>query len=161
MAITTTETVRTRRLPGPTLVLGAFALTTLLNILFEAGAVVFQDGDPYRPEGPVDSIVGIAIFGGLALIVALSVALPCSKTPARARIGAIVLGVLSLLTLVIFWSGAPATLGAAAAWLAGFGRGSAPQTGAARGFGIAGFVLAILTVVATLAGHAAVYFGGQ
>jgi len=35
----------------------------------------------------------------------------------EARVGAIVLGVLALVFLPVFWSGAPAVLGASAAWL--------------------------------------------
>lgn len=55
----------------------------------------------------------------------------------------------------MFWSGAPATLGASAAWLGGLARGSHPQTGAARGFGIVGRVIAIFEIVATIFGGAA------
>ena len=70
----------------------------------------------------------------------------------RARIGAVVLGSLTVVSLVVFWSGAPATLGAAAAWLGGLAKGSHPQTGIARGFGIFGMVIAILIIVATTFG---------
>lgn len=61
----------------------------------------------------------------------------------------IVLGVLSMLTLSFFWCGAPAVFGAAAAWLAGVVPGAEPQTGAARGFGVVGLVIAALLVIAT------------
>jgi hypothetical protein len=54
--------------------------------------------------------------------------------------------------LPVFWSGAPAALGACAAWLGGFARGSYPQTGAARGFGIVGIVIVVLQIIATVAG---------
>jgi hypothetical protein len=88
----------------------------------------------------------------ISLIVALAVALPLAKRPAGARIGAIVLGALALVSLPLFWSGAPAVLGASAAWLAGLTKGGHPQSGAARAFGIIGFVIAILGVVVTFAG---------
>jgi hypothetical protein len=54
----------------------------------------------------------------------------------------------------VFWSGAPAVLGASAAWLGGLARGSHPQVGAARGFGIVGMVIAVLIIVATVFGGA-------
>ena len=49
----------------------------------------------------------------------------------------------------------PAVLGASAAWLGGFARGSHPQVGAARGFGVVGIVLAVLQIIATVFGGAA------
>jgi hypothetical protein len=54
-----------------------------------------------------------------------------------------------MLTLPFFWCGAPAIFGAGAAWLAGIVPGTQPQTGAARGFGVVGLVIAALLVIAT------------
>ncbi|MEU7875771.1 hypothetical protein [Dactylosporangium sp. NPDC049140] len=142
----------TRGLPAPLLVGGAFALSTVANIAFQLGDMLFTDKDPHRPEGPIASIVSIAVVGVAALAIALAAGLPLAPHPARARVGAIVLGALSLVTVPLFWSGAPAVLGAAAAWLAGLARGGHPQPGAARAFGIIGFVVAILGVVAVFAG---------
>ena len=65
------------------------------------------------------------------------------------------LGVLSILTLPVFFSGAPASLGAMAAVRAGFARGGSPTTGAPRGFGIVGIVVAVLIIVAVFAGNIA------
>ena len=62
------------------------------------------------------------------------------------------LGVLALVSVPLVWSGAPAVLGASAAWLAGLTKGGHPQSGAGRAFGIIGFVVAVLGVVAVLAG---------
>lgn len=149
---TTTPTTQRRTVHGLVLVVGAFLLSTGVNILYHVGEIVFTDHDPYASEGPVATIEGVALFGGIALVLALAIAVPTASDPSRARVGAIVLGVLSLLALVVFWSGAPASLGAAAAWLAGFGRGAAPQTGVARGFGVVGLVLAVLVVVVDIAG---------
>ena len=153
----TTETTRAtgRRLSPAVLVGGTFALTTLLSIAVHVGEILFTDHDPNAPEGPIASIQGIAVAGGLGLVLALAIAVPLSRDAHRARIGAIVLGSLAVITLPFFWSGAPATLGAAAAWLGGLARGSAPQTGAARGFGIVGLVIAVLVIVATVVGGAA------
>lgn len=147
--------------PGPVLVGGAFVLTTVANICFQLGDIVFTDKDPHRPEGPIESMQGIALFGVIGLVVALAIAVPLVGDPARARVGAVVLGALSIITLPVFWSGAPATFGAAAAWLAGLGRGGRPQTGVARGFGIVGLVIAILEVVAVFAGPIASSLSGS
>lgn len=73
----------------------------------------------------------------------------------KAPDGAIVLGPLAIITLPFFWSGAPATLGAGAAWLGGLVRGSHQQTGAAHGFGIVGLVIAVMVIIATVVGGAA------
>jgi len=110
-----------RGISGPALVAIVFLLTTMTGLAFQTADFVFnQTGDdPYRAEGPVDSIKGIALFGGMALVVALAIALPLHRDPARARIGTMVLGSFSLLTLPFFWSGAPAVFGASAVWMAG------------------------------------------
>ena len=118
--MTASTAVAARRgITGPALVGTVFLFTTLAGLAFQTAAAVFLDGDPYRAQGPVESMKGIALFGGISLIVALAVALPLRRDPAKARIGAIALGSLALITLPFFWSGAPAIFGAAAAWLAG------------------------------------------
>ena len=148
--MTASTAVAARRgITGPALVGTVFLFTTLAGLAFQTAAAVFLDGDPYRAQGPVESMKGIALFGGISLIVALAVALPLRRDPTRARIGAIALGSLALITLPFFWCGAPAIFGAAAAWLAGLVKDTEPQTGAARGFGIVGLVIAALLVVAT------------
>ncbi len=149
---TQTATAPERRLSPAMLVGGAFALTTLLSIAIHAGEILFTDHDPYAPDGPVSSIDSTAVVGGIGLVLALAIAVPLSRTPDRAKVGAIVLGALTIVSLPVFWSGAPATLGASAAWLGGLARGSHPQTEAARGFGIVGIVVAVLVIVATVFG---------
>lgn len=147
--MTTSTAVAARRgITGPALVGTVFLLTTLVGLAFQAAAVFLDDGDPHRAQGPVESIKNIALFGGISLIVALAVALPLRRDPTKARIGAIALGSLALITLPFFWCGAPAIFGAAAAWLAGLVKDTEPQTGVARGFGIVGLVVAALLVVA-------------
>jgi hypothetical protein len=154
MSATTAPTAtRTNRgVSGPVLVGGAFLLSTVANLCFQLADILFTDNDPHRSEGPIESIVSISVVGVAGLIVALAVALPLVRDPARAKVGAIVLGALALVSAPFFWSGAPAVLGAAAAWLAGLTRGGRPLTGAARGFGIVGFVVAVLVVVSTFVG---------
>jgi hypothetical protein len=153
----TTETTRAtdRRLPPAVLVGGTFALTTLLSIAFHVGEILFTDKDPHAPEGSVESIQSVAVAGGVGLVLALAIAVPLSRDPRRAKIGAIVLGALAIVTLPFFWSGAPAAFGAGAAWLGGLTRGSHPQTGAARSFGVVGLVIVVLEIVATVFGGAA------
>ena len=150
----TTDTVgRTERRLSPALLVGgAFALSTLLNIANHVGEILFTDHDPDAPDGPIASIVGISVLGGAALVLALAIAVPLARDSRRARIGTMVLGALTVVSLIVFWSGAPATLGAATAWLGGLAKGSHPQTGVARGVGIFGMVVAILVIVATMFG---------
>lgn len=152
MSAATTGDRTVRSLSAPLLVGGAFVLSTVTNVCFQLADILFTDNDPHRPEGPIESIQSITVVGVIGLIVALAVALPLVKRPAKAGIGAIVLGALALVSLPLFWSGAPAVLGASAAWLAGLTKGGHPQSGAARAFGIIGFVIAILGVVAVFAG---------
>jgi hypothetical protein len=150
-----------RRLSPAILVGGTFALTTLLTIAFHVGEILFTDHDPHAPQGPIPTIESVAVVGGIGLVLALAIALPLSRDPHRAKVGAIVLGALSIITLPVFWSGAPATLGASAAWLGGFARGSRPQSGAARGFGVVGIVIAVLSIVAAVFGGAAAQLFGR
>jgi hypothetical protein len=151
-ATTSTSTHTARGLSAPLLVGGAFVLSTVANICFQAADIVFTDNDRHRPEGPVESIASISVVGVISLAVALAIALPLVGKPARARVGAIVLGALALLSVPSFWSGAPAVLGASAAWLAGLTKGGRPSSGVARAFGIIGFVVAVLGIVAVFAG---------
>jgi hypothetical protein len=154
--MTTATTRGADRRPSPAvLVGGTFALTTLLSIAVHVGEILFADHDPHAPEGPIASIESVAVVGGIGLALALAIAVPLSRDPHRAKVGAIVLGALAIITLPVFWSGAPATLGASAAWLGGLARGSYPQAGAARGFGIVGIVIVVLEIVATVFGGAA------
>ena len=154
--MTTQTTTATERGPSPAILVGgAFALTTLLSIAFHIGEILLTDHDPHAPQGPIESIQSVAVVGGIGLVLALAIAIPLSRDPHRAKVGAIVLGILAIITLPVFWSGAPAALGASAAWLGGLARGSYPQSGAARGFGIVGIVIAILEIVATAFGGAA------
>lgn len=119
-----------------------------------------SDDDPHAPEGPIASIESVAVVGGIGLVLALAIAVPLSRDPHRAKVGAIVLGALAIITVPMFWSGAPATLGASAALLGGLARGSHPQAGAARGFGVVGIVIAVLEIVATVFGGAAGQLSG-
>lgn len=139
---------------GPVLVGLVYVLCVLMPILIFFGIIVFTDTDPYENDGPVESMIGIGIFGTSALALGLVLAATLSRTEQRAAIGAIVLAVLSVVTLVFFWSGAPGVLGACAAWCAGLTRGARPLTGAARVAGIVGAFVAALNVVLIFGGFA-------
>ena len=152
MSAVTADNRTTRGVSAPLLVGGAFVLSTVVSIAFQVADILFTDNDPHRPEGPIESIESIAVVGVISLIVALAVALPLARNPAKAKIGAIVLGALAIVSLPFFWSGAPAVFGASAAWLGGLTKGGHPQSGAARAFGIIGFVVAVLVVVAAFVG---------
>jgi len=149
----TTDIRTSRGVSGPVLVGSAFLLSTVAGICFQLADILFTDDDPHRAQGPIDSIVSIAVVGVAGLIVALAVALPLVRDPARAKVGAVVLGALALVSAPFFWSGAPAVLGAAATWLAGLTKGGKPLGGVPRGFGIVGFVVAVLVIVATFIGN--------
>lgn len=153
MSVATTENRTARGLSAPVLVGGAFLLSTVAGLCLQAADALFTDADPHRSEGPIESIVSISVVGAGALLVALAIALPLVRDPGRAKVGAIVLGALSLVTAPFFWSGAPAVFGASAAWLAGLTKGGRPLGGVARGFGVLGFVVAVLVVVANLVGY--------
>ena len=107
MTTTTAEPV-TLRIRGPLLVLATYALTTLLSILLHVGEIVFTNHDAHASDGPIASIVDTAAVGTPALLIALAIAIPLHRDPARARVGAIVLGVLMIVSLPVFWSGASA-----------------------------------------------------
>jgi hypothetical protein len=154
----TANTHTTRGFSAPVLIGGAFLLSTVASLCFQLADILFTDNDPHRSEGPIESIQSITVVGVIGLVVTLAIAIPLAKTPAKAKIGAIVLGAMALVSAPFFWSGAPAVFGAAAAWLGGLTKGGQPQTGAARGFGIVGFVVAVLVVVATFAGSIAAIF---
>jgi hypothetical protein len=156
---TTSTTLVARGLSAPLLVGGAFVLSTVAGICFQLADILFTNDDPHRSQGPIESIESIALVGAIGLVVALAIAVPMVKNPARARVGAIILGALSLVSIPFFWSGAPAAFGAAAAWLAGLTKSAEPQSGVARGFGIVGFVVAVLVVVATFAGDIGAIIG--
>lgn len=95
----------------------------------------------------------IIVLGLIGLCAALGVGKWLSDD--RAPRGAIVLGALSILTLPVFFSGAPASFDAMAAVRAGFARGGSPTSATPRGFGFAGIVIALLVIVAVFGGNVA------
>ena len=102
-------------------------------------------------------MLGVGLLGTIALAIGDREHPVASAAPGGAGAGeggSVVLGQLTVLTLVVWWSGAPGSLGACTAWLAGLTRGGAPLTGAARVAGILGAFVALLNVVFTVGGVA-------
>ena len=150
-----TSTTATRSVPLPSarvLVGTVYAVCVLGLIAVFVGDIVFTDKDPHRSEGPIESIISVGLVGTSALVIGVGLALWLGRTPERAKAGAILLGALSVLTLVVFWSGAPGVFGACAAWLAGLTRGGRPLGGVARVAGLVGVFVALLNFVLTVGG---------
>jgi hypothetical protein len=150
---TSTAATRSVALPSARVFVGAAYAVCVLGLLAVfVGQIIFTDKDPHASQGPIASIVSVGLFGTGALVIGVGLALWLVRTPERAKVGAILLGALSVLTLVVFWSGAPGVLGACAAWLAGLTRGGRPLRGAARVAGIVGAFIALLNIVLTVGG---------
>ncbi len=144
---------RSFSLPSARVLVGTvYGVCVLGFIAVFVADILFNDKDPHRSEGPIESMIGVSVVGTTALVIGVGSALWLIRTPERARVGAIVLGALSVLTLVVFWSGAPGLLGGCAAWLAGLTRGGRPLGGAARTAGIVGAFIALLNIVLTAGG---------
>jgi hypothetical protein len=137
-----------------------YAVCVLLPMAIFVGDILFTNNDPYRSEGPVDSIISVGATGTAALIIGVGAGLWLVRTPERAKVGAILFGALSVLTLFVFWSGTPGVFGACAAWLAGLTRGGRSLGGAARVAGIVGVFIALLNVVITVGGEIATVISG-
>jgi hypothetical protein len=159
-----TPTLATRSIPLPSarvLVGGVYAVCVLGVIAVFVGEIVFTGKDPYRSEGPIESMITVGLIGTAALALGVGTTLLLRRMPERAKVGAVLLGALSVLTIVVaFWSGAPGVLGACAAWLAGLTRGGRPLGGAARAAGIVGAFIALLNVVLTVGGVIATAIAG-
>jgi hypothetical protein len=151
--MSTSTAPRTVTLPSARVFIGAvFTLCVLGMIAVFVGDIVFTDKDPHRHDGPIASILNVGIIGTAALLIVVGLGLWLVRTPERAKVGAIVLGALSVLSLIAFWSGAPGIFGAGAAWLAGLTRGGRPIGGAARVAGLVGAFIAVLNVVLSIGG---------
>ena len=150
---TSTVAPRSVTLPSARVLVGAvYAICVLGLIAVFVGDIVFTDKDPHRSEGPIDSMITIGIMGTSALLIVVGLGLWLGRTPERAKAGAVVLGALSVVTVIVFWSGVPGIFGAGAAWLAGLTRGGRPLGGAARVAGLVGLFIALLNVVISVGG---------
>lgn len=132
---------------APVLVGGFYAATVLGTIAWFAGVIAFTDQDPRADDGPVESMLTIGVIGTGLLVLCVGIGLALVREPARARGGAVACGTLAVASVVVFWSGAPAILGATAAWLAGLTKGGRPLGGSARVMGLVGLFLAVTNVL--------------
>jgi hypothetical protein len=155
MSVTTTDSpTRTITLPrAPWLVGTLYAVCVVLPLLIFVGIILFTDKDPHASEGPIASLESIGLVGHIGLLLGVAIAL-ATRARQRAAAGSIALAVLSVVTVVFFWSGAPGILGACAAWRAGLTRGGTSLTGAGRVAGLVGLFVAGLNIVLTLGGFA-------
>jgi hypothetical protein len=148
-----TVAARSFTLPSGKVLVGiVYAVCVLGLIAVFIGDIVFTDKDPHRSDGPIESMIGVGMFGTAALVIGVGLSLWLLSTPERAKVGAILLGALSVLTLPFFWSGAPGVFGACAAWVAGLTRGGRPIGGGARVAGLVGAFIVLLNIVATAGG---------
>lgn len=153
MSSTTSSSTRTLTLPSARVFIGAVYAVCVLGLLaIFCAQILFTDVDPHASEGPIASIVGVGAVGTAALLIGVGAGTWLVRKPERASVGAVVFAVLSVLTLLVFWSGAPGIFGACAAWLAGLTRGSQPRGGSARVAGLIGTFVAVLGVVLTVGG---------
>lgn len=144
----TTPATRQVSLPSAAVLIGGFyAAGVLGSIAWFAGRIAFGDGDPHVNDGPVESLITIAVMGTAALVVSVGTGLLLVSSPARARVGAIVFGALAVISVITFWAAAPAIFGSTAAWLAGLTKDGRPLGGAARVMGLIGLFLAVTNIL--------------
>ena len=144
-------TARRHLPPAPIFIGLVYVLASLSSVVF-MGVVVLAGLDPGGDDSPRQMMMEIGSFGLAALLLGVIPGAFLARSTASSKVGAIVYGALSIITLVFFWSGAPAVLGAVAAWLGGLTRGRPRSTGAARIFAIVGLCIAILNCVTTVGG---------
>jgi hypothetical protein len=150
---TSTAAPRMVTLPSARVLIGAvYTICVLGLIAVFVGDIVFTDKDPHRTDGPISSMIWIGTMGTVALLIVIGLGLWLVRSPESAKVGAIVLGALSVLSIIVFWSGVPGIFGAGAAWLAGLTRGGKPLGGAARVAGLVGVFIAFLNVVISVGG---------
>ncbi len=116
-----------------------------LSIVAEMAFGYTDSGDQPRSLG--QQLAGVLGFGTLGLLVSVATVARLTSRRQR-RVGAMVIGVLTVPSLALFWCGMPALLGAAAAALAGLTRGRTPLDGAARVFGLVGLAFAVINPIA-------------
>ncbi len=145
------STTPSGRIPSAPVVIGTVYAFCVVVPLMYLTLVVALGLDPNGPDTARQEILAVGLVGTTALAIGVLPGLYLAKSDSSSRIGAIVYGALSLLTLVLFWSGAPGIFGAVAAWLGGLTRGRTLYRGAPRIFAIIGLCIAILnaTVSAT------------
>lgn len=133
------------RIPSFPVLIGVVyaACVVLISLSVVAEMAFGYAGQGDQPRSLGEQLVGILVFGHLALGISIIGARSLRGSPRRASIGAIVFGILTIPALAFFWCGMPGMFGAAAAHLAGLTRPGRPADGAPRIFGIVGLVFAV------------------
>jgi hypothetical protein len=151
-AAPTAASSNTHRSPSAALLVGAaIALSTGVQLaVFGILMFVASDAEIEGSQGVKASLVSISVVAAVCLAVGFAIALATRQPATRSKVGAILLGALSVLSVPVFWAGGPAIFGGLAAWLGGLTKDGHPHTGAARAFGVIGLVLAVLNVVAIM-----------
>jgi hypothetical protein len=145
------STTPSGRIPSaPVVISTVYAFCVVVPLVYLT-LVVALGLDPNGPDTARQEILAIGLIGTTALAIGVLPGLYLAKSDSASRIGAMVYGALSLLTILLIWSGTPGIFGAVAAWLGGLTRGRTPYRGAPRVFAIIGLCIAILnaTVSAT------------
>jgi hypothetical protein len=143
-------TLRGRVPSARVLISTVYALCILVPLIYLT-LVIALGLDPNGPDTARQEITAVGLVGTAALAIGVLPGLYLARSDSASRIGAIVYGALSLLTIVFFWSGAPGVLGAVAAWLGGLTRGPTPDRGAPRVFAIIGLCIAIINSIVNVA----------
>ncbi len=148
-ALSTTDTHRS---PSAVLLVGAaIALSSGVQVVaYAIGMFIANKHDINRSEGVKATLVSSALVAAICMTVGFGIALTTRRSASRSKVGAVVLGALSVLSIPIYWAGGPAIFGGLAAWRGGLTKDGHPQTGAARAFGILGLVAAVRNIVAIL-----------
>jgi hypothetical protein len=124
----------------------------LLSITIHVGEILFTDHDPHALTGPIASIESVAVVGGAALVLALAIAVPLAGDSRRARIGAVVLGSLTVVSTARVLVGCSGDTRRCDRLARRPGERKPPSDRHCPGFGIFGIVIAILVIVATMFG---------
>jgi hypothetical protein len=138
------STTPSGRIPSaPVVISTVYAFCVVMPIVYLTLVVAFGL-DPNGPDTARQEILAIGLIGTTALAIGVLPGRYLAKSDSASRIGAMVYGALSLLTILLIWSGTPGVFGAVAAWLGGLTRGRTPYRGAPRVFAIIGLCIAIL-----------------
>ena len=119
-------------------------ITSVIIVVAMLFAHVIGLSDEVDEEGSVGSFIGLSIFAIAVTAVLLLVAVP--KIPREHRRTAVLgFGAGALVTVLVFWTGLPFALGAAALYAAGPGEERIPAEGEAMA--TAGVLLAVLAIL--------------
>src|SRR4029453_16699274 len=101
------STTPSGRIPSaPVVISTVYAFCVVVPLMYLM-LVIALGLDPNGPDTARQEILAVGLVGTTALAIGVLPGLYLAKSDTSSRIGAIVYGALSLLTIVLFWSGAP------------------------------------------------------